>query len=196
MERRHVVASLAAALTFPALARAQQTLQQTTANPPGGGPAMGDAEMQHMKRTETVGSLSLATSRIALKKAEDDDVKEFAQFEVAEQETIADILKSMQTGDVHGTVKPPSESEVEANLDEKGKAMVEKMQQAKAGAPFDREYVTAQIDGHKQLLQIQEDYLKAGKNPEAVAVAKLAKGMIQEHLTLLGDIHDNMGKKG
>jgi putative membrane protein len=161
-----------------------------------GGPALGDAKMQHMKRTETVGSLSLATSRIALKKAEDEDVKEFAQFEVAEQETIADILKSMQTGNVSGTVKPPSESEVEANLDDKGKEMIVKMQQAKAGVAFDREYVNAQVDGHKQLLQIQEDYLKAGKNPEAVAVAKLASGMIKEHLTLLGDIHDNMGRKG
>ena len=195
MERRHVVASLAAALTFPAFARAQQS-QQSTANPPGGGPAMGDAEMQHMRRTQTVGSLSLATSRIARKKAEDSDVKEFAEFEVAEQETIADILKSMQTGDVSGMVKPPAESEVDANLDDKGKMMVEKMGEAKAGAAFDREYVTAQIDGHKQLLQIQEDYLKAGRNPEAVAVAKLARGMIKEHLTLLGDIHDNIGKKG
>ena len=191
MERRHVVASFAAALTFPAIAaKAQQSMQQpsqeSAANAPGRGAAMGDAEMQHMKRTQTVGSLSLAMSRVALKKSDDEDVKEFAQFEVAEQETIADILKSMQMGIVSGTLKPPSDSEVEANLDDKGKAMFEKLQQAKAGAAFDREYIIGQMDGHKQLVQIQEDYLKAGKNPEAVAVAKLARGMIKEHLTSWG----------
>lgn len=189
MERRNVVTGLGFALLYPTLASAQTG----TATSPAGATPMGDAETQHMKRTMAAGSLALATSRVALKKASDDDVKEFAQFEVAEQETIADILKSMETGAVSGTVKAPSESEVEGHLDAKGKDMLGKLSEMKSGEAFDRDYVKGQIDGHKQLLDIQEDYLKAGKNPQAVAVAKLARGMIKEHLTLLGDLQKNLG---
>ena len=185
MQRRNVVAGLGFALLYPTLASAQSG--------PASDKTMGDAETQHMKRTMTVGSLSLATSRIALKKATDADVKEFAQFEVAEQETIADILKSMKDGSVSGTVKAPSESEVEANLDADGKAMLQKLEAVKAGATFDKDYVKGQIDGHDMLLKIQEDYLASGKNPQAIAVAKLARGMIKEHLTLLKDLQENLG---
>lgn len=195
MERRHVMTGLAFAVAYPAIASAQQPA--ATPAPMGStmpsGP-MGDAEMQYAKRTMTAGSLSLAVSRVAVKKAEDDDVKEFAKFEVAEQETIADVLMSMKDpSTLSGTVKSPSEAEVEGNLDAKGKEMLQKMSQAKAGAAFDKEFVTAQIDGHKELLEIQENYLMTGKNREAVSVAKLARGMIKEHLTLLADLRSSLG---
>ena len=55
--------------------------------------AMGDAEMKHTQETKKVGALSLATSRVAVTTAADGKVKYFAQLEVAEQETIADILQ-------------------------------------------------------------------------------------------------------
>ena len=45
--------------------------------------------------TMAVGSMSLVASRVALSKVQDEDVKQFATFEVAEQETIADVLTSM-----------------------------------------------------------------------------------------------------
>jgi putative membrane protein len=54
------------------------------------------------------------------------------------------------------------------------------------GAGFDKAYVAAQLDGHKKLLAIQEDYLKVGQNREHLSVAKLARGMINEHIDHLG----------
>ena len=181
MIRRHVMAGVGLALVYPALARAQ-----ASNNAPM---AMGDAEMKHMQQTMMVGSLSLATSRIAEKKAVHELVRQFSRFEVAEQETIADILKSMKDPQaVKGTVMAPAEAEVEGSLDAKGKEMVDKLKQEKAGQAFDKEYVKAQITGHRQLLEIQETYLKNGKDPEMVAVAKLARGMIKEHLVLLEEI--------
>ena len=45
-------------------------------------------------------------------------VKKFARWEVAEQDTIADILRSMEMeGKAEGAFKPASDSEVEAMLD-------------------------------------------------------------------------------
>ncbi|WP_238179944.1 DUF4142 domain-containing protein [Methylobacterium oxalidis] len=157
--------------------------------------AMGEAEAKHAADTSTAGLMSLETSRIALKKAQNPKVKEFAQFEVAEQETIADVLKSMrdQSTPASGQVKAPSAEVTQTNLDAKGKQMVEKLQKAEAGA-FDREYVQGQIQGHQQLLQIQETYLKSGKDRENLNVTKLMRGQIKEHLALLQDIEKQLGR--
>jgi predicted outer membrane protein len=53
------------------------------------------------------------------------------------------------------------------------------------GADFDKEYLMGQLDGHKKLLMIQEDYLKVGQNREHLNTAKLARGMINEHIAHL-----------
>jgi predicted outer membrane protein len=109
-------------------------------------------------------------------------VKEFAKWEVAEQETIADILKSMETdAKAEGALKPPTEVEVEATLDAESKSSLDKLKSA-SGPDFDKAYVAAQLDGHKKLLTIQEDYLKVGQNREHLSVTKLARGQIKEHI--------------
>lgn len=62
-----------------------------------------------------------------------------------------------------------------------------------SGTEFDKMYVTAQLDGHRKLLTIQEDYLKVGKNREHLSVAKLARGQIKEHIALLEDLQSKLG---
>ena len=200
MDRRLMLGGLAALATSPVMAQTNPApaTNAPAAMAPAAAPAMksdmpmtmSDAQMKHMKDTMRAGSMSLAISRIALPKLKHAKVKEFAEFEIAEQETIADILKAMQMPGAPpmGMVKAPTDAEVMANLDDKGKAAVEKMQGMKAGVAFDRDYIKAQIDGHKELLDIQQAYLKAPDNLDETNVAKLAKGMIKEHLTLLGDL--------
>lgn len=105
-ERRMILAGLAAAIATPAFAQ----------NQPNGG--MSDAEMQYIKSVIPIGSLSLAISRIAEQKARGLKVKEFAKLETAEQETVADALNALQNpASVSGTIKPPSEQEVQQNLE-------------------------------------------------------------------------------
>jgi putative membrane protein len=67
-------------------------------------------------------------------------------------------------------------------------AAIDKLKQLKPGKAFDREFVTAQIQGHGLLRTIQEDYLKVGHDPDAVNTTKLILLMIGEHLTLLSDL--------
>jgi hypothetical protein len=62
------------------------------------------------------------------------------------------------------------------------------MRTAQPGGTFDREYFDAQTQGHERLLRIQDDYLRSGRNLDSINVAKLARGMIKEHLQLLADI--------
>ena len=188
MDRRHLIATLAATcLAAPALA-------QTA--PPSGAPStpdsphqMGEAEMRHVQQTMMLGSTALEASRIAKEKAQNADVKQFAEFEIAEQETIGEILRGMPMQGTTAAAPPPA-----PQTDAKAREMIQKLQSTRSGRSFDREYVEGQIDGHRQLLAVQEDYLKVGRNREHVGIAKLARGQIKEHLALLEDIQKEIGR--
>ncbi|MDR6820791.1 putative outer membrane protein [Neorhizobium sp. 2083] len=185
MYRRTMITAAAAIAAVPTLLTSTAFAQT--------GPAMGEAEKKHAEATKKVGSLSLATSRLAVEKASDPMVKAFAKWEVAEQETIAGILKSMEMGGkAEGALKPPSSQEIEAMLDPEGKASLDKLKTA-SGAEFDKAYVTAQLDGHKKLLAIQEDYLKVGQDREHLSVTKLARGQIKEHIDHLDMLKSKLG---
>jgi putative membrane protein len=183
--RRTVLVTLAAAAATSSFAQTQQ------ARPPSGAAGADD---EYIRQTLAAGSLSLAASRIAEAKLQTDDLREFAQLEAAEQETLADVLKSLHDpGLTDGTMKPPSEAEAEQHLDQRGREELEKMRAAPAGSAFDRQYLEAQTNGHLELLRIQETYLGSGRNnPNFINVAKLARGMIREHLQLLADLESEI----
>jgi hypothetical protein len=63
-----------------------------------------------------------------------------------------------------------------------------------AGAEFDRAYLGALANGHLEQLRIQETYLDTGRTSrgDVINVAKLARGMVKEHLQLLSDIESGM----
>jgi putative membrane protein len=171
MNRRHMLKTTVALATLPTMMGTTAFAQDAQS-----------AEKKHAEETKKVGSLSLATSRVAKDKATDLMVKAFATWEVAEQETIADILKSMETdGKAQGALKPPSDAEIEATLDPEGRSAVDNLNAA-SGADFDRQYLAAQLEGHQKLLAIQEEYLKVGQNREHLSVTKLARGQIKEHI--------------
>jgi putative membrane protein len=187
MNRRFLLASIA---TLPASRVVAQTM-----SPPAPAPsASTDAQHKHIMDTMAVGSLSLLLSRIAQTKATHPLLKQFAQFEVAEQETVADVLKAIQTNAApKGTIQAPTDTELMQNLDDAGKASVEKLRALRAGSEFDRDYIRYQVEGHRKLLDIQEVYLKAPDNLDQTNVAKLARGMIKEHLTLLANLDKAAG---
>jgi predicted outer membrane protein len=189
MKRRLVVASLAAALGAGALRPQAAHADETESG------LLGDLERQYVQRMRAAGALSLALSRLAAKKGDDDDVKEFVQFEISEQEAIFDILNGVDhPGQLSGRIKAPSEDEIAPLLDAKAKDATLQLDQQKIGSPFDQAYIRLQIDGHKQLSDIQTDYLRSGRNALLVAVAKLTRRTTKEHLTLLSDIDAALGR--
>lgn len=213
MHRRHLLAALAATAASPALA------QTTTPAPAdagagtvaGGGlyagaagnkpaAAMGQAEQQWMQQTMTAGAVALQTSQIAVEKAQHPKVKEFARFEADEQTVMAEVLTAMASsgaataGAGTNTAASPAAGAA-ATPRASAAGMAEMLQAAKAGAEFDREYIRGQLQGHQDLLQIQETYLKSGgRNREAAASAKLARSRIQEHVTRLQDLEKEIGR--
>jgi putative membrane protein len=206
MDRRIVLAGLAAAITAPALA---QTSGSPSTRQPGaaagstggasgasrmGGQQMTQADMQHMQQTMQLGLVALETSRIAQQKAQNADLKQFATFEVQEQTTLSEVLHSMMepaatsaTGAASGTSAPAMQ------MDAQSREMIQRLQNTQAGEAFDRQYLQGQMEGHSGLLQVQTQYLQSNpQNREHVNVAKMARGMITEHIALLEEIQTKM----
>jgi predicted outer membrane protein len=186
--RRTILAALAAVA-------ATSSLAQTRADKTPGAPAAADQE--YVRQSLAASSLSLAISRIASHKAQTDDLKEFAQLEEGEQETLAGVLKSlsMQNASINDrtVIRRLGDAEVEQHLDQRGRQVLEKLRADAAGAEFDRDYMGALATGHLELLRIQEAYLDSGQNnANIINVAKLARSMIKEHLQLLADIESGM----
>jgi putative membrane protein len=182
MNRRLLLASIATLSVGQAFA---QKMSPTAPAPS----AMTDAQQKHIQETMAYGSLSLSLSRIAKSKVTHPLLKQFVDFEIAEQETVGGILKAIQTNAApSGETPSPSDADLMQNLDDAGKASVEKLRALKAGSEFDRDYIRYEIEGHRKLLDIQEVYLKSPDNLDQANVAKLARGMIKEHLALLTEV--------
>jgi putative membrane protein len=175
--------------------------------------AMTDAQQKHIRDTSAFGSLSLLLSQAAKSKVSHPLLKQFVEFEIAEQETVGGILKAIQTNAApSGETPSPGDADLMQNLDDAGKASVEKLRALKAGSAFDRDYIRYEIEGHRKLLDIQEVYLKSPDNLDQANVAKLARGMIKErpacafrsqleqrrerHTAHIGSLFRRQGSKG
>jgi len=136
----------------------------------GMGLTVGD--QRYAMDTLSAGSAALLTSRMALSRAASQTVRQFAEFEVREQTGIAQILT-----EISGMRSPPPP-------DPRMAAMADQLRRT-GGSVFDRLYVQGQIEGHTQLLRIQETYLRGGRNPHIRHIALLSRGQILDHLTVL-----------
>jgi putative membrane protein len=202
MDRRALLGGLAAALVVaPALA---QTSGSSSTMPSGSsssmpmnraGGQMSQADMQHMHQTMQLGMVALESSRMAMNKIRNDDLKRFANFEVQEQTTLSEVLRSMMDpGATAATGSASSQSgQPPMQMDASARDMMQKMQSQQASAEFDKMYLEAQLQGHRDLLQVQERYLQSNpQNREHMNVAKMARGHIREHIAMLEEMQKTM----
>ena len=170
---------------------------QANSAPAAMGQEQSQADRQYVQKALALGTVSLQQSNFALTKAQNPRVKQFAEFEVGEQNLLADIMHSF--ADPNATASTTRGAQAAAStapeLPAKDAQAMERLSKASGGAAFDKDYVTLQIQGHQELLKLQDDYLKQGSgNRETTNVAKLARGQIQEHLAMLQDIQKELGR--
>ncbi len=182
MNRRHLFAGLSGAAILPwAVRLASRGAFAQPASPTAPTTPIGADD--YRKMTLMAGTLAKQSSELAMQKASNAKVKQFASFEMAEQTAIAQALTSQQT--------PAAVA-----LDDKRAAALKSLQSV-SGADFDKAYIAAQIDGHSELLGIQQAFLN-GKGQDAASllasdtahVATLAKAVIEMHLAMLKDLND------
>ncbi len=174
MDRRNALVMLSGmALSTGLLSVTDGALAQT-ATPKSGMPAT-LGSLQYRKMTLMAGTFSKQTSQLALTRAGNPKVKEFAGFEAAEQTSIAQVLTDMSN--------PPP-----APLDGPHQQMLQQLT-GQSGKAFDTAYVQGQMTGHQELLLIQQKFLDGmptNRNLEHIAV--LARTVINMHLTMLQDL--------
>jgi putative membrane protein len=163
--RRAALLSFAAAAATSVLIQAGASLAQTA-------PAESTGEQSdYVMQTLMAGMLSLQMSEVAMEKARDPLVQEFAQLEIGEQQAMASVLSATQT-------EPPvlSQSQV---------ARVSALSNMDAGPDFDMAYVDEQIVAHEELLQIQRTLSQETEATVEAVTARLAEAAILSHLAML-----------
>ena len=118
--------------------------------------------------------LSLVTSQLAVDKTTDPQAKEFANFELREAIAVTTVLEQLRT--------PMPRPDANA------RATRAKIEGARKGADFDREYMTAQLANHEFLRDLAASYLTnsagATSMPEMHGrhLATLAQSTFKEHV--------------
>jgi predicted outer membrane protein len=167
----------------------------------GGAPAaqgqqQSQADRQYIQQMLALGTVSLQQANFALSKAQNPRVKQFAEFEIGEQNNLTDVLHSF--ADPAATASTSAGAQASAStapeLSQEDSAAMERLSKAQPGAALDREYVALQIQGHQKLLKLQESYLQSSGNREMISIAKLARGQINEHIAMLQDIQKELGR--
>jgi len=173
LDRRGALFGLAAAGAAIPLMITQAKAQTQT--------AAGGGSDNYVLQTLTVGTLALRTSEIALQKATDPNVRKFAELEAAEQKAVASVLAATPAGQ-----KPPE-------LGPEQQKKIDDLNGTQQGPDFDQAYLQGQIEGHNQLLQIQQT--KSGeREPTVEAItARLAEQGISSHLVMLNLIQQMLG---
>lgn len=159
-----LIGGLGLAAAAPAAAQGRRMGQ-----PMPGMMPMGPLEQRHVRDTLMVGSVALQTSRLAQSRAQNPQIRRFADFEVEEQTTVSEILNEMMR------MPPPPPAPAD-------RRMMEDLQRQQ-GAGFERMYLMGQLDGHRRLLAIQDTYLSTGRNMHNRHIAMLARGRIREHIS-------------
>jgi putative membrane protein len=170
MHRRSALSLITFSAFIPRLALAQQ-----------GGPgdaALGQHAATYIQSTLQLGGLALATSRVAQKKASNQWVKRFADYEVAEQEGVVAVFSQLMKQ------QPPE------RVDEQRQA-VDRLNGLPAER-FDITFLQDQAEGHQKLLGVQENFIRVGQGTVLGDIASLIRGRVQEHIDLIQVIRDQM----
>ncbi|MFC0410462.1 DUF4142 domain-containing protein [Roseomonas elaeocarpi] len=166
LPRRTLGITLAGAALLAGCANAQ-----TGGAMAGGAAAGGPAELRASALQG--GMFLMQSAELGIQKATRADVKRFAQFEAAEQQS---IVQAMQIAG-----QPAMQMPLPAQ-----KATMLQSLQAASGTEFDRMFVQAQTMGHQEALQVYSAIQNSSAAPTTDRViATLAVTTIREHLVLL-----------
>lgn len=133
----------------------------------------GQAEYDYITRVGPLGQASLQSSQAARGQATDPWVRSFAENEVAEQETLSEILTEVGRQSGRPLPNPRPDPRTAREL---------AMMQRERGDRFDEAYLRMQLQAHQELLRIQDDYLRTGRNMHMRHIAMLARGQITDHI--------------
>jgi putative membrane protein len=162
---------------------------------PGGMAGAGAAKKSALSRTDEAfisqaaqnGNAEIQTSKMALEKASDPKVKEFAKQMINDHTQANDELKAIASA--KGVEVPDDPS-----LLQKGKAMI--MLSTAEGATFDRRYAESMgVTAHEDNIQLFEKAAGSAEDPEVKAYAQKVLPKLQAHLKMAQELVNSLPKK-
>jgi putative membrane protein len=118
----------------------------------------------------------IESSKLALQKATDPQIKQFAQQMIDEHSKSSDKLKAtLQSAGAN--MSPPAG----VTFDAKHQSLMDKLRKA-SGKDFDRLYVQIQRDGHKEAVDLFRKYSKEGQETSLKGFAEETLPVIEKHL--------------
>ena len=170
------VAATTAATLFAAGPASAQTQEKSGAQPSAQGESNRDAK--HLKELAIANMAEIETGKLALEKAQDPKVKEFAQHMVDDHTKMLDEVK---------TLAQSKNAELPSAPDAKHEKVMKKLESA-SGADFDREYMRAMVKDHRDALKLAQRTARGAKDGELKAAAQKAAPEIQDHLKTAQEI--------
>ncbi|WP_230534135.1 DUF4142 domain-containing protein [Microvirga roseola] len=150
---------------------------------------------QYIRQSLAVGTVSLQNSYFARSKAQHPRVRQFAEFEIAEQTALETVLQSFNEPAATASTRAAQAASTAPVIPPQKDAPMVQLSHAQPGPAFDRAYVEAEIRNHRDLLAVQERYLQSNPaNHTARSVAMLVIPHVREHLVLLQDIQGELGR--
>jgi len=155
--------------TTPASPTEPQTSEQD--DPPAGSEATASTPQEFATMAAQSNMFEIESSRIALEKTQDDDVRQFAQQMVDDHTKAGEEMTVAAQGD--------GVNDVPKTLDAAHQQMVTQLEEAPAGE-FDGQYVEMQLAAHQQAVALFESY--AEQQGTLAEFAEKTLPTLQEHL--------------
>lgn len=130
------------------------------------------------------GIFEVESSKLALQKSQNAEVKTFAQTMVDDHMKANNELKAAIDASKAGVAVPTA-------LDDKHAKLLKDLNK-KSGKDFDKAYAEAQEDAHDDAVDLFEDYAKDGKNAELKAFAGKTLPTLEQHEEHADDLKDKV----
>jgi len=157
----------------------------STAQQPGqpGAPALAAADQQFVNHAATSGMAEVAMAKLALTKADQPQVKQFAQRMVDDHTKANDQLMALaqQAGAQPPAGEAPWQQRAQDRL------------AAKSGPDFDRQYMRGQIRAHEQAVALFKKEAATGQNAQLKQFAASTLPTLQDHLAMAQSIAQQVG---
>ena len=138
---------------------------------PGAVPATGQ---EYATMAAASDMFEIQSSRLAQQKAQNPQVKSFAQMLITDHEkSTADLKTAAQQAQPAITITPKLDAEQQANM---------QALQGASGAEFDRLYMQQQVPAHEKALAMAQGFAQTGDVASLKQHAQTVSGPVQRHL--------------
>ncbi len=136
--------------------------------------AKGTTAQDFVTKASIANKFEIDSSKIAIRKSQNSDIKSFAQMMVDDHTKTGDKLKGVLDSS-KSSFKPSDD------LDDKHQKLLDKLDAA-SGNDFDNNYISMQVDAHKEAVELFGDYSKNGDDSKLKEFAGETLPALKEHL--------------